>query len=345
VNQFIGMPQERDIYLLLTQYFQGTLEKENLRYLEDWKANHPVAYQDMLHIWQESNTKSPTYHEEINFQKLNQRIDALEAENDEKKHRLSKRYLTLAASISFLLIAVFGLFYKMYDATAKEDEQVQWIEKSTQRSQIATFTLLDGTKVKLNADSKFRYAANFLQDTLREVYLEGEAFFDVTHDPNRPFLVHTHELHTRVLGTSFSVHAYPEDALSKVTVASGKVAVQCTLDTLQEVLLPSRQIIYQKEEATWQLEEVNIKQELAWIEGRLIFDHERLELVARTLERYYDVKVIFEDEKLKNCRFSASFQRENIFHILDAMSYINNMEYTFKEGKITLSGKGCTTSN
>jgi transmembrane sensor len=337
------MPQERDIYLLLSRYFQGTLDQKELIYLEDWRAKHPKAFQDMLRLWQGSSTKVSTYREEINLQKLNQRIDALEAENEEKKSRLSKKYLVLAAGVSLLLLALAGILYQAFEFPAGEFERVQWIEKSTQRSQIANFTLLDGTKVKLNADSKFRYTTNFMQDSLREVFLEGEAFFEVTHDPRRPFIVQTAELRTKVLGTSFSMHAYPEDNLSKVTVASGRVSVQHTNDTLQEVLLPSHQIIYQKGQTDWQQTEINIEQELAWMEGKLIFNYERLEQVAKTLERYYDVEVIFEDDQLKNCRFTASFQRENIFQILDAMSYINNMEYSFQEGKISFYGKGCIT--
>lgn len=336
------MPQEHDLYLLLTRYFQGTLDQEELLYLEDWKAKHPQAFQDMLQLWQGSSTEVSTYHEEINLQKLNQRIDALENENEEKKSRLSKKYLALAAGVSLLLLALAGILYQASIFPASEFERVQWIEKSTQKSQIATFTLLDGTKIKLNADSKFRYATSFMKDSLREVFLEGEAFFEVTHDPRRPFIVHTAELQTRVLGTCFSVHAYPEDALSKVTVASGKVEVLLSKDTLQEVLEPSRQIIYQKGQTAWQQKEIGIEEELAWMEGRLVFNYERLEQVAKTLERYYDVEVIFENDQLKDCRFTASFQQENIFHILDAMSYINDMEYTFHEGKINLDGIGCT---
>jgi len=336
------MPQPPDIYVIIGKFLSGTIEEDEQQYLEAWRQECPDEFTRLQQLWNESAKPDSCYRQEYNQQKLNQRIDAWEAGEEDKKVRHSLRPWLVAASISLLLIGSVITFFYDNLSEAFRAENREWVEKRSVRSQIATFTLIDGTKVKLNADSKLRYAENFVQAERREVFLEGEAYFEVTHRPDRPFLVRTSEVDVRVLGTSFSVNAYPEDTLTGVVVANGKVAVNGLSTQSPEVVLPNQKVTYYKSSRQWKKTAVDVTQELAWTEGKLLFQNADLKQVAKTLERYYDITISFNDKMLESCRFTGSFQRETLFNVLDAIGYINNLEYEYENGTVVLSGAGCT---
>jgi ferric-dicitrate binding protein FerR (iron transport regulator) len=330
------MPPSTDLYTLVSKYFAHQLEEEELEQLDRWKAAHPEEFAELQSIWQKQRAyKQPFRRAEVQ-QKLNQRIDALEAESHPMPQNNYFAY-KIAASVSLLLlVAGFAYWLILWKSAA---EAVVWIEKATRKSQVATFTLPDGSRVALNADSKFRYPASG-QPSIREVFLDGEAFFEITPNPERPFVVRTGALTTRVLGTSFVVSAYPEDEVAKVAVVSGRVAVDLP-EFSATVLQPNRQVVYHKIEKTRSEQAAIMANELAWTKGRLVFNATQLSQVARILERYYNVTVKLETEELKGCQVTATFEQETLFHVLESISYINALEYTFNEGIVTITGTGC----
>ncbi len=335
------MPPNNDKYVLVSKYLAHQMEADELAALEQWKKTHPEEFKALSAIWYEAHTERTAFHTPLAQQRLNQRIDAFEAENLQQQQQKTFYWLKVAASVSLLcMVAGMAYFLAPWPSLQKSGE-ARWMEKSTGKSQMATLTLADGSKVRLNTNSKIRYSTEFNQSRTREVFLEGEAFFEVTHDPQHPFLVQAGALSTRVLGTSFSVSAYPGDETAQVTVATGKVEVHSTQGLPTTVLLPGRQMVGNPTEKSWREQAVVLQDAQAWTEGRLVFGNARLSQVARVLERYYDVTVVFATEDLKDCQIMAHFEKETLFHVLDAISYINQIHYIFQDGVVTLSGTGC----
>ncbi|SEN42960.1 FecR family protein [bacterium A37T11] len=169
--------------------------------------------------------------------------------------------------------------------------------------------LSDGTKVRLNAASTLKYPSRFSGDT-REVFLEGEAFFEVNNNPS-PFIVHTNHQTITVLGTKFIVTAYADENVQTTTLVSGAVKVN---GPRREALMlsPGEQGLLIGDQLT--KVNVDIKNEIAWTQGIFSFKKEPLENIMKKLARWYDVDVTFENQALKQITFEGSLERSSSMH-------------------------------
>ncbi len=196
--------------------------------------------------------------------------------------------------------------------------------------------LTDGTKIWLNAGSQLSYPAKFSGNT-REVYLSGEAFFDVESDPSKPFQVITGDLKIRATGTRFNVTSYANEEQSQVVLLSGKVnAAKNKRFSGSMEMNPGERIVYSKSDDNLLKAKVDVELYASWIDGYLIFDNEPVENIFRILERYYNKNILTEkltgnpaftgkldladdmEKVLNNIGFSASFSVEyenNLFII------------------------------
>ncbi|RPE09022.1 DUF4974 domain-containing protein [Chitinophaga lutea] len=215
-------------------------------------------------------------------------------------------------------------------------------------------SLPDGTTVTLNAGSELRYEPDFNQ-THREVALTGEAYFDVTKDADKPFIIHTGKMDIRVLGTSFNVKAYPEDLTTEASLIRGSIEVTPTaqpgrrfvLKPNEKIVLPNQQLTNSPgampeelfatmQEKGYAVSNVSINPadstvaETAWVSNRLAFMNESFKEIALQLERKFEVKVIFENEAIAALRFTATFDNENIAQTLEALQYTATAPFTFR---------------
>lgn len=192
--------------------------------------------------------------------------------------------------------------------------------------------LQDGTKVWLNSESTLEYPVQFLADT-RRVKLSGEAYFEVTHDTVHPFIVEVNnQYNVKVLGTRFNIKAYPGDEHSETTLVDGKVAVNDVL------LKPSEQAVLYKEKT--EVKQVNISYYLAWHEGWFYFNNERLGQALQQLERWYDVKFVFDSEETSNLRVTGKLKRfENLNVILDMLSTTSGYRFEIREQTVHITRK------
>ena len=167
--------------------------------------------------------------------------------------------------------------------------------------------LSDGTRVWMNARSRLVYPVAF-GDT-REVELEGEAYFEVTRDENRPFIVHAGQVAVKVLGTEFNVSNYPENEDVQTTLIKGKVQVTLSENMDGYTLHPGEQVVYNKESGEVTVANVDVSYVTAWREGRLRFRDRPLKEIMDFISRWYDVDVVYEDEVVKNYLFGCNFNR------------------------------------
>ena len=197
--------------------------------------------------------------------------------------------------------------------------------------------LPDGTLVWLNAGSKLSYDTGFNQQKIRQVFLTGEAFFDVSHRKSQPFIVHTEKISVKVLGTAFNIQAYPGENKSEATLIRGSIELSVNDQSGQKVILnPSEKFAFSTEKKTMVINHVEpVKigndeyiEETSWKDNQLVFQDETLEDLKPRLERWFNIQISIRSDLPKHYRFTGVFKNETINEALEAMQLIK--PFTFK---------------
>ncbi len=191
----------------------------------------------------------------------------------------------------------------------------------TAKGELITLTLADGTEVKLNGESKIVYPHQF-KGKQRMVYLEGEAFFKVRHDVNRPFLVEAGGIVTRDLGTSFNISAYSGQDC-KVTLVEGSVEVLAKGKHQPVVLTPGQQFSLQQSQNVENIKSVDTEETTAWADGVLYFRDQTLEYVVDELAAYYKVQVDFRNQQAKSMHLDFSADKKG--SVTEAIALLNDL--------------------
>lgn len=192
-------------------------------------------------------------------------------------------------------------------------------------------TLSDGTRVWLNAETELRYPAAF-DGELREVWIAGEAYFEVAADAVRPFVVNTEKMALRVLGTSFNVRAYPAEA-EQATLVEGRVRIN--VGEGDYILTPGDQL--NVADGGVRIEQVNIQAYQQWKHERFVFYNERLEDVLRKVERWYNVPIVTGDPALSDLRFTGSIPKyENMDGVLRKLELTTRIRFEERGGTVTV---------
>ncbi|WP_455169643.1 FecR family protein [Aegicerativicinus sediminis] len=200
-----------------------------------------------------------------------------------------------------------------------------------------TIELSDGTDVYLNAGSSIKFPIKFLEGLKREVFITGEAYFDVTKDQAHPFIVNTGDMAVEVLGTSFNVSNYPEDASIDVVLEEGSVALSNTASSSTLKLVPGEKGSLAKNgSAALTKEEVNTKVYTGWRDGRLTFRNISFKNIIPKLEREYNVEVINNNMDLNDENFYASFNEEDIKVVLGYFQESFDLKFNVDKNKITI---------
>ncbi|WP_282016335.1 FecR family protein [Marinifilum flexuosum] len=192
-------------------------------------------------------------------------------------------------------------------------------------------TLMDGTRIWLNSNSKLRFPSEF-GSGIRKVELKGEAFFEVAKDSVHPFVVNANKAQVKVLGTSFNVNAYSDLNEIVTTLVEGKVEVSDTLFGNKVKLLPNEQYRFNKSNGKTLKQVVDTEIYTAWKDGRFVFENESLEDIMIRLSRWYNVEVSFLNESVKELRFSGDLTRyDNIDQILELIEVTQKVKFTIKD--------------
>lgn len=200
--------------------------------------------------------------------------------------------------------------------------------------------LSDGTNVYLNAGTSLRYPVKFIDGNQRQVFLIGEAFFDVTSDKKHPFIVNAEDLNVEVLGTEFNVSAYPEDVFTDVVLVEGFVRLYTDEKSLSEAVTikPGTKGRLNKKLDYITTETVDISIYTSWMEGGLVFRNMPFENIVKKLERHYNMKIIINNEKLSGEIFNASFKDDpSIEKVLNSFGKSYGIKYTIKNNAIIIN--------
>ncbi len=205
-----------------------------------------------------------------------------------------------------------------------------WVEIKAPAWTRAQFSLPDGTTGWLNSNSSVKYKGNFNAD--RNVTLTGEAFFDVYKDKKRPFKVNTNEVIITVLGTRFNVASYENEKNIEVVLEEGKLI--CTDKNMDKsyIMKPNDLIVYDKTLKGFSTKEVEPQKYVSWTEGKLVFRNDQLDVIARRLERWYNVEVEINGNIREDLSLRATFIGEGLEEVLGLLKHSLPIDFKIEYG-------------
>lgn len=370
---------ENRLWKLLALKLSGDATADNLKELGDYLDSHPEekAVADIINIyWQQANPpitvpqeiEEERFHFIVNAESENKNVEsennlnAIEAGHVLKfEKRRSFKWIYAAASLIIMIGVIF--LFQMNSGTEKKsypknNRRVVFVKPGSKSSII----LPDGTSVTLNGSSKLSYNTDF-NEKVREVNLEGEAYFDVTKDTKHPFIVHTSSIDIEVLGTLFNVKSYLQDSTIEATLLRGSIEVYNKEDPSapKVILKPNEKLVFRKKEdskvaaskkdASESGKKVtndddisvstllanqpdSLKPEISWLYNKLIFNGDNFSTIAVKMERWYGVKIEILDTSLDKYHFTGVFEKETLKQALDALRLTAKFRYKIKDNVI-----------
>lgn len=239
----------------------------------------------------------------------------------------------IAASI--ILIATSALVVYLWKPTAVQQDE--WIVKNSHQ-EISTVALSEGTSIVLNKNSTLVYPIEFRGPT-RTINLSGEAFFDVTHNSNKPFVINYEDINIKVLGTAFNIRYLENSGSVETQVTRGKVMMYDQNNSI--IINEGWTGIYERSTKKLSLRKTKTANNLGYATHTLTFEDTSLKEVTDNLSESYGVVFVFENEKLKDCHLTSSYKNKPLSFILDVIAESLNLEYIVKGNTVYLSGNGC----
>ncbi|MGD8779713.1 MAG: FecR domain-containing protein [Ignavibacteria bacterium] len=356
------LPKNID-YQFLVRVLNDEISPEEREFFESWLSESEKNREDfgaITLLWDKiGSAKSPTPADpELQWSKISERVAkirnektkiiSLSKERDKiqsklihyqrfhsqvRRRMLESNFIKAAAAITFAVVTglLLSINPPVPETTGRHIAKKEIYHAKTRRGEKITLTLSDGSKVYINNDSKFTYPRMFDKDS-RQVELEGEAYFSVVRDESRPFSVKSGNTITVVRGTEFNIKNRGNSV--SVVVAKGSVDTYTPDLDKKYNLKKGDMILYNTRSGFSEPKKVNLRQYLAWRNDKLAFTHTPLSEVMDEIERYYNVKVIFESELHKDKTITGIFETDSIDHILSIIALTLDIDIERVDKKI-----------
>lgn len=326
--------QKEECIEIFERYIQNRANPDEIKRLSFWIKNNTEI---SLWLEQQIMASSFTIDSEVQMRMLRNIKEEITENNNEViekqfniRFRLNK-WLRVAAMFILPVLTATGVYFYM----SRNQSPTAPLIVSVDRGQKANITLPDGSKVWLNSQSKLTYSVNF-NIKKRELQLDGEAYFEVAHNPQKPFVVHSADISVEALGTAFGIKAYNEDNLVSSILMRGKVRV--TTPDGEAILLPNDRIMYDKTTRKKAKNSVtNATDFTGWIHNKLRFENESLDEIAKTIQRIYNVQVKFTSENLKKQRYTGTVNNNSLENVLNIISLTSPVTFQINNQQIILS--------
>ena len=364
-------------WVLLDKHFKGLLTNRDQEELDVWlksENENPLLLQEIEADFKNGVSFPEDFlsDKQSAWQKIIRRINVTDSSVVSRK----LVYRAVAAVVIPLLLVGFGSGWYFQKRVQYQDDSSAYTTIISPRGQRTQVVLPDNSKVWLNSNTTIKYPSNFNQKD-RKVYIDGEAYFDVTHNQSKPFIVNTSSFNIKVYGTTFNVSAYKGDNIIETTLVKGKISITGLnikgSKAGEIVLMPNESFKYYKNEQLVEsdmkkelkhlatstgvnkspsvisvqptspkaivVQNVNVEPIIGWKEGKLYFDNETFENLSTKFELRYDVKIHFEDKRVANLKYTGVFEKENINQALDALKLTTPFEYKMNLKDIYISYK------
>ena len=240
-------------------------------------------------------------------------------------------YWEKIAAVLFIPILLSGFLYIYFSEPGQKQPDV-YNELNTAFGITSKLVLADGTKVWLNSGTNLKYPLNFTSYR-REVYLEGEAYFEIAKNRHKPFIVKTSNMDVKATGTSFNVMAYPKEDMVETTLIMGKASLVMELENSRyqalTELTPGERATFHNKERKIVMEKVDIDKIISWREGQLIFRDDPMDDVVRKLGRWFNTDIELMDDELKSYRYTATFSDETLSQVLELLKVSAPIKYSY----------------
>ena len=339
------MDQSDHISYLLKRYLDNTCTRQEMDALLDYVERHPEDERVMdalREAWEKGGTHMDMDEEDVfTWSEMQRRLQSFPAKPADTYRE--KFHWKIAASILLMAACLGGFFLwqERDDVRLSGDNSSFEKDVTTSPDEHRLIVLPDGSKVWLNSNSKLTNDPAF-NNTSREVTLHGEAFFDIRHDSDRPFIIKTGEVKTIVLGTAFNIRAFPGENAVTVTVSRGKVRVEGE-NKKGGTITANQQITLNLQSEQIEEQAVDAAAVSQWIiNGDLILHDITMGDVEEMLEERYSADIRFDNTDLEKCRFTATFfQHAGLEEVLTAICLVNGATYEIHDGFIIIYGEGC----
>jgi ferric-dicitrate binding protein FerR (iron transport regulator) len=373
------MLQDRT-WLLIGRKMANEASPQELKELEEILRTNPELHfslQALTELWHQAPTENQTFLESAYQNHLNRMRDHIAdppGNNDDfvenstlfappGKSFIRRRGLTLATVMVIIMLFATTIYYALLPSSQDQPASIttKASEISTRNGSKTNIVLPDGTKVWLNAGSKLTYDETF-GENFRNVILTGEAYFDVVHNADKPFVIHTSAIDIKVLGTEFNVKSYPGERTTEASLIRGSIEVTLKDKRAEKIVMkPNEKLVVSNEdmvEATISspakkrheqsapiisLEHLNYFSldstilETSWVINRLVFEDESFEQVATRMARWYGVDFEFRNEDIKRLRFTGNFKNETVEEALKAMQITADFKYRITDKNIVIT--------
>ncbi|MBV8388281.1 MAG: FecR family protein [Mucilaginibacter sp.] len=349
---------------LLTKKLSDQIDESELAELNYILANDEECRQQhdfFKTYWAQDEQKYSN--EALLFHRIRNRITIPEDfdDADSKKSRIRRLPLLWRSLAAVLLlgIGVFAYYHYSWQSPGAAKTGNEAVTKTPSRTKSKIY-LSDGSVVTLNSETVLRYPSSFTGLT-REVYLDGEAFFNVAKDHAHPFIVHAGKMNVRVLGTKFNVKSYANDKNSETTLIKGAIEVTLSDRPSDRIILkPNEKLILNNktfkkprinnnlsnsEDSDTNYSLTNLTHlrsndttivETSWVNNELVFKDEAFSDLANRMERWYGIKIKFKNGDAKDYRFTGVFVKENIVEALNALKLIEPFNYKYKNQTVSI---------
>lgn len=310
-----------DKYSLLEKFFSGqSTEEENNVLSKIFKDGGEDIFDEYCRRkWAENDCRIPTSVKARIRQSLFTKMPRV-------------KWRRVIASASAVLAAAVILFMCMLWSRPSENAAPEIFEIVAERGQKSSVTLPDGSRVMINSASTISYTSDYNVKE-RNVFLSGEAYFDVASNADIPFVVHADKVSVTALGTEFNVKAYAEDPCVVTTLVEGSVRTEA--GTQYELLTRAQEASYNKEADVLLAYDVkDISRAVPWIRNELLFENESLADIAVTLERMYNVTIVFEEEAAKGYSYTGLIRNNSLQNVLELISSTSPVGYKMNSGII-----------
>ena len=361
--------KEDQIESLIIRFLQRQSDEKEISDLKEWvnlSENNLKSFHQIQDLWNsvevDRNVTENTI--EQKWSEIEQKINPFKVKKTVPENGIYK--LSRWSYLKAVAIFIFGIFvsYAMMQLIGSDRELV-YHEIVTPLGSKTVINLSDGSKVWLNAGSKFKYPERF-DSNQRDVFLEGEAYFSVSKSKKKKFTVNTEDFIIKVYGTEFNVKSYPDDNTSETTLVEGSISItrkqtKSSKETEEIVLQPNqrlvmykrsnKEIIESKDQMANQHEPIHVKPKrrliiskgidtnefVSWKDGTLTIKSETMADLAKKIERRFDVIIVFRQDEIKDYSYSGIITNETLEQVMTAIKLASPIDYSIDDGIITLS--------